>query len=285
MASPTLEKFAPAKINLFLHVTGKRDDGYHILDSLIGFADFGDTITIAPSYTFLLNISGDNFSPDIKDNSITKAVHLLSDKLKIKLPLSITLEKNIPIGGGLGGGSADAAAAVHGILEYAQESLSQEDIDAILLELGADTPICYARKPAYIKGIGEIIEPVSSLPRIPAILVYPNEFCSTAEIFQSFDGTFSQTAEHPKSFSDQKSFYNFLQGQRNDLTEAAVKKIPEIGNILETINAQDGCIISRLTGSGSTCFGLFETPEQSANAAEKIQKEKPHWWVRPVIIS
>lgn len=285
MTSPILQKSAPAKVNLFLHVTGKRDDGYHLLESLIGFADFGDIITIMPSDEFSLKILGGDFSLDTEDNLITKAVNLVSGKLQKDLSLSITLEKNIPIGAGLGGGSADAAAAVRGILEYAQVSLPQKEIDEILLSLGADTPICYARKPAYIKGIGEVIEPIAPLPQIPAMLIYPNEFCSTVEIFKSYDGDFSQTADHPKSFSDLKSLYDFLNKQKNDLTDAAIKKIPAIGDILQTIGKQDGCVISRLTGSGSTCFGLFETTEQSTKAAEKIQKAKPHWWVRPVIIS
>ena len=285
MNSPIIKKFAPAKVNLFLHVTGKRDDGYHTLESLIGFADFGDRITIQPSDQFSFTIADSDFPLRDKDNSIIKAVNLLSDKLGKPADLSITLEKNIPIGAGLGGGSSDAATTIHGLLKFWQETLPQDEIDEILLKIGADTSACYSLEPAYIKGIGEIIKPIHSLPQLPAILVYPNKFCSTADVFQSHEGVFSQEAEYPNDFADKKTLYEFLENQKNDLTDAAIQKIPDIQNILEVIKQQKGCSISRLTGSGSTCFGLFDTIEQSTKAAEQIQKEKPHWWVRPVIIS
>ncbi len=277
--------FAPAKINLFLHIVGKREDNHHLLQSLVTFADFGDDIKITPAHNFSFSTSGktENLS-DNSDNLVVKAANLLAKELNKPLAVDIHLSKNTPIGAGLGGGSADAAATIKGLLTYWDKDLPNKTIENILLNLGADVPACYKSKPCLIEGIGEIITPLTYLPKIPAVLIYPNEFCSTADVFKNHTQSFSNSIKIPNKFSDQKGFYGFLRQQKNDLTEPACQKFSIIENALKIIQKQKGCQISRMSGSGSACFGLFETSQKSENAAKTIQKEKPDWWVWPALL-
>lgn len=277
--------FAPAKINLFLHIVGKKQDGYHLLQSLITFANFGDKIEITPADKFSFSTTGktEHLSSN-EDNLVVRAARSLAKELNIPLKLSIHLSKETPIGAGLGGGSADAAATIKGLLAYWNKEPSSQVIENILLELGADVPVCYQGGNCFVEKVGEIITPLSSLPKLPAVLVYPNEFCSTADIFENYNQPYSSPINLPDNFSNQNEFYDFLKQQKNDLTDSACQKIPAIKNILSALQEQEGCAIARMSGSGSACFSLFETTEQSKEAAKIIQKEKPDWWVWPVLL-
>lgn len=278
---------APIKINFFLHIIGRRDDGYHNLQSLVSFANYGDIITIKPASTFSFTITGDFQSELPKnnaDNLILKAAHKISLALGKNLNIAITLDKKIPIGAGLGGGSADAAATIKALLGFWDATLPQGTLNDILLSLGADVPVCYQEITSYMEGIGDIITPLPSSPKIPALLIYPNEFCSTPDVFNSYMKPFTAPLELPQDLSDTEKFIMFIQGQRNDLTSAACRKTPAIRDILGAIQAQSGCQVARMSGSGSACFGLFDTEENSKKAATTIQKERPNWWVRPTLI-
>ena len=278
---------APAKINLSLHITGQRNDGYHLLDSLIAFADYGDVIDVRPAAGFSFKADG-LFAKDLPandaDNLSVKAAHYLGRILQKELNLSLHLTKNIPIGGGLGGGSSDAAATIKKLLRFWNTEIDKEKLNKILFELGADTPVCYAGNAAHVTGIGEIITPVPSIPDMPAILIYPNKFCSTAEIFKNFQQPFSTPDPLPTEFNGREEFYNFLKKQKNDLTSAALAHIPEIKSVLDIIQVQEGCALSRMSGSGSTCFGLFDTKKNSELAAEKIKRAHPELWLQAVTI-
>lgn len=272
---------APAKINLFLHITGKREDGYHLLQSLVVFANIGDEVTIEESDSFSLTIENNPNLPTDENNLITQAVRKVADVLYREPNVKITVQKNIPVGAGLGGGSADAAAAIKALLSLWDKELSNEKLNRILIELGADIPVCYHGKSSLVEGIGEIINPLPAFPPIPAVLVHPDIFCETAKVFKNYSGNFSDPVSIPDTFDD----IIFLQEQRNDLAQAACTIVPEIQNTLDIINSQDGCKLSRISGSGSACFGLFKTREESEDAAKRIQKEKPDWWVRPVLLN
>jgi len=275
--------FAPAKVNLFLHVTGKADNGHHLLQSLITFADFGDVVEVQRSNA-PLSLSFKQPHADLgnnADNLIIKAAQFIADQSGKPTDVAVTLTKNIPVGAGLGGGSADAAATIKGLLALWQEDFS--DIKSLTV-LGADVPVCYYGQSAMVEGIGENIIPSPTLPKMEAVLIYPNAFCSTAEIFKNFDGNFSQAVSLPEQFADQDDLFDFLLDQQNDLTDAAYRHLPVIKECIYKLSEQQGCRISRMSGSGSACFGLFETKQQSENAAAIIKRQKPDWWVRPVVL-
>ena len=279
-----LKIIAPAKVNLFLHITGQRKDGYHLLQSLIAFANYGDSLTITPADEFSVTINNSFSDLDVENNLITKAAKILAQTLQKDLSCIIHLTKKIPIGAGLGGGSADAAATIKGLLQYWNESIPSPQLDEILLSLGADVPICYQNQSAVVQGIGEEIIPFASLPELPAVLVYPDKFCPTADIFNTYRQNFSDSILIPESFDSKEHLYDFLKQQTNDLTQAACNQIPTIKDVLALINMQQGCALSRMSGSGSSCFGLFDSTENSETAALNIQKENPDWWVQPVIL-
>lgn len=276
---------APAKINLFLHVVGKRGDGFHLLQSLTSFANFGDEITISPSneFKFSFDSTTENFPTD-ESNLIVCTANLLGSTLNKNLNCHIHLKKNIPIGAGLGGGSSDAAATIRGLFEFWNTTLPQNELDNILLDLGADVPACYHGKACYFEGIGEIITPAQSLPPLHALLIYPNKHCATKDIFKKYNSDFSKEIVLPQHFENKKNVTEFLSKQKNDLTEAAIQNIPDIKNILDALDKQQDCQLSRMSGSGSACFGIFDTKEQVQKTANTIKKENPDWWIQPVMI-
>ncbi len=281
-----IKKFSPAKINLFLHVTGKTHENYHILESLVTFANFGDWITIHHGNSYQLTITGPYAEAiETDQNIITTAVNMIADHANIAPNLSITLEKNIPIGAGLGGGSSNAAAVIHALIEFLELNIDSQSLNKILLNLGADVPMCFKSKTSIIRGIGEKITPIEILKPLHAVLIFPNKHCSTADIFAQYKQPFSSPLLNLKESISDKDIFSFLKTTNNDLTNAAINNIPEIKSILVTLKSFENCILSRMTGSGSCCFGLFSTEIAAQRAAEKIQKENPHWWARAVSLN
>lgn len=277
--------FAPAKINLFLHVTGKRENGYHNLQSLACFADMGDEIIISPAQEFSLTFDSTSLNiPTVENNLIFFAAQLLAKNLNENLNCKIHLTKNIPIGAGLGGGSADAAATVRGLLKFWNKQIPDDALQELLLGLGADVPICYESKPAYFEGIGEIITPVKSFPALHAILIYPNAHSSTQEIFKNFDGKFSLPISLPENFKDTYDLIKFLKHQRNDLTTAAIKNASVIQQTLNSFSNLNDCLFFNMSGSGSTCFGLFDTAHQAEKATHDLHHHHPDWWIKSVVM-
>ena len=272
--------FAPAKINLSLRVTGKRDDGYHLLHSLTCFADFGDLITIAPADNFKFTQDSEfKVLPENDDNLIVKTAHKMAEIFNKPLNCHLHLVKDIPIGAGLGGGSSDVAATVKALIAFWSITPSNDQLQPFLLSIGADVPACYYAQPCVFEGIGEIITPITDMPKIYAVLVYPNKFCSTADVFKNYNDEFSIAPNKPNDI------WQYIKDQKNDLTQSAIQNITEIRDVLSILENTNNCLINRMSGSGSCCFGIFETEEQAKQAAEKIQKERPNWWVRPIILN
>lgn len=286
----SLSVFAPAKINLYLHVTGRRDDGYHLLDSLIAFADIGDQIRIEPAQDFQFEINGDfaaSFQAKDRDaspssgNLVVQGAWALARAAQKTPGVKAVLQKTLPLGAGLGGGSSDAAAMIWALCEYWDIPRNTAYLPELMTRLGADVPVCFLCQAARIRGIGDLLDPVPEIPEMPIILVHPAKPCITADIFMHYGGAFSEPLSIPPHFGDHESFVAFLHGTRNDLYETACQAVPDIANVIHALEAQQGCAIARMSGSGSSCFGLFETQAQAENATAALQRDNPDWWITP----
>ncbi|MBF9030770.1 4-(cytidine 5'-diphospho)-2-C-methyl-D-erythritol kinase [Rhodobacterales bacterium HKCCE3408] len=271
-----IRAFAPAKVNLALHVTGQRSDGYHLLDSLVVFADVGDRLTFEDSDTRSLSVTGPfaDGVPTGAENLIWKAADLLDPDRGV----AITLEKNLPHGAGLGGGSSDAAAALEGLMALWTKRVPAPER---VLSLGADVPVCYHARHhewrARISGIGERLDPVPPIPPMHLVLVNPRVPVPTGACFAAL-ATRENAPMDPSRWSDADTFVSWLSRQRNDLETPALGLAPEIGRCLERLAVADGCRLARMSGSGATCFGLFD-PLEAHPAAEAIRADHPDWWV------
>lgn len=284
-----LDILAPVKINLSLAVTGRLDNGYHLLDSLVAFADIGDRVTIEPASGFSFHVAGPfawDFSPaDLDDsrasgNLAVKAAYGMAEAARKPMTFRLTLHKNVPLASGMGGGSADAAAVAWGLMElWGLQRASLPWLDTLLLSLGADVPVCLACQPARMMGVGERLERLPSLPELPALLVNPGVACPTPDVFRLFGGPYAMPSVLPSSM-DKKIWMSWFEGHGNSLTEAAVNLVPEIAFVLSDIKSYEGCLLSRMSGSGATCFGLFENEDQAGAAAEAITTKHPEWWVK-----
>ena len=278
---------APAKINLFLHITGKQEDGYHLLDSLVVFTpDVADIITIEKSPEFDLEITGP-FSRELQrassthDNLIGRAVKKYEQATGIDARCKIHLEKNIPMGAGLGGGSADAATTVLGLENLFERPLSLEDRGDLLLSLGADVPVCYESVPLRFQGVGEKILTVPDVPSLSLLLIWPGQHVATKDVFDQRAGDFGKgMVTVPSSFGNFLHFMDFLKTTGNDLTVAAETLCPDIRAARSVMLSQEGCVLERMSGSGSCVFGIFENEALSNAAMGRVAQENPHWWVK-----
>jgi 4-diphosphocytidyl-2-C-methyl-D-erythritol kinase len=273
---------APAKLNLYLHVVGRRDDGYHLLDSLAGFADIGDRVYAEPAASLSLKIEGP-FAGDLADNDHRNLVWRAAEKLAALLgreaAAAITLEKNLPIASGIGGGSSDAAATLKALCDLWQATPNVQDLAALALSLGADVPVCLAERASYFGGTGEIIDAAPVLPRAGLVLVNPGIALPTISVFKARTGAFSPPSRFTAAPADAKALAALLAQRHNDLTDAALGLVPEIGSVLKHIDAQNA-LLARMSGSGATCFGLFESQTAAEAAAAKIRSEAPpRWWI------
>ncbi|MEK9647115.1 MAG: 4-(cytidine 5'-diphospho)-2-C-methyl-D-erythritol kinase, partial [Alphaproteobacteria bacterium] len=268
------------KINLFLHVVGRRDDGYHLIDSAIAFAGVGDLLSVSPGDDLTLEISGpfaEKLIGDREDNLVLHAARDLRDAAAVAGGAKLFLEKRLPVASGIGGGSADAAAALR--LLACLWNVPEEAATGLAVGLGADVPVCLRSAPAHVGGIGDSIDPLGPLPACGVVLANAGEGVSTPAVFAARSGGFSDpVAWRPSSsFSD---LIELLRGTRNDLAEAARSVSPAIGNVIAALEKTHGCGIARLSGSGGTCFALYETGAAAAAAAEGLAAAHPAWWVQ-----
>lgn len=273
--------FAPAKINLFLHVTGKRADGYHLLESLVAFADIGDHISVSPALAFSLKIDGP-FAKDLQtesDNAVLKAARFFQNFCGTSSAASITLTKNLPIASGIGGGSSDAAATILA-LQTLWRSTHTPDSVSLAAQLGADVPVCLQGTPTIMRGIGEELQPIPKFPACHVVLINPGQGLSTADVFRARAGLYSAPVNVGDGWDDALHLTQFLQTTRNDLMAPALKIMPEIDTVLSALTATNGCLLARMSGSGATCFGLFNNPDQARHAADTIAAAHPSWWTR-----
>jgi 4-diphosphocytidyl-2-C-methyl-D-erythritol kinase len=274
-----IRQMARAKVNLFLHVTGRRADGYHLLDSLVVFADIGDALSADLYGDMSLKIVGPfaDQVPSGDDNLVLQAAQLACPKGQT---MAITLDKQLPVAAGIGGGSADAAAILRIITAIYDVRLGQD----ALLSLGADVPVCLSQRPQMMRGIGEVLSDAPDLPETWMVLVNNGRSVSTAQVFQALSSYDSGAVEVPGGM-DFHAFADWLGAQRNDLEVAAIAFEPGIGDVLELIDRQEGCALARMSGSGGTCFGLFAQEDQARAAASILSLAQPDWWVRACKIS
>jgi 4-diphosphocytidyl-2-C-methyl-D-erythritol kinase len=272
---------ARAKINLYLHVTGRRADGYHLLDSLIVFAEAGDELTLAPADRLSFAIDGP-FAAGLEAgpaNLVLRAAHALQALTGTRAGAAIRLTKNLPVASGIGGGSADAAATLSGLCGLWDLAPGRAALMRIAAELGADVPVCLDGVPSFVGGIGEDLAPARGLPPAWLLLANPGVATSTPAVFKARQGPFSKPARWSQPPHDFAEFASRLRGCSNDLTEAAISVTPAIRDVLVTLAGLPGCTLARLSGSGATCFGLF-ADEGNARAAEtELRAVRPNWWV------
>ena len=282
---PGIEVAAPAKVNLTLHVTGQRADGYHLLDSLVAFAPVADLLHLAPAPEMGLRVTGPEAAgvPEDGRNLVMKAASLLIERLGPVPGAALWLDKHLPAASGIGGGSADAAAAVRGLLRLWRVD-RPEWLEGAMLSLGADVPMCLECRPTRVRGIGERIAPVA-LPALPAVLVNPRAEVSTPAVFRALARRDNppMPADLPQ-FGAAGALIDWLAMQRNDLEAPALSVAPVIGEVLSALEAQLGCLLARMSGSGATCFGLFPDEDAAGKAALSIREAKPDWWTHPTTL-
>lgn len=267
---------AHAKVNLYLHVVGKRADGYHLLDSLVVFADLHDEIVAEAADDLSLAIDGpfaDALAGEA-DNLVLRAARELAAFHRIEPKAKLRLTKRIPVAAGIGGGSADAAAT----LDALSRLWSVEIPTALPTKLGADVPACLAGRPLFMSGIGEQLAPAPELPPTSILLVNPGVAVATKDVFRSRNGPFSQTALFDVAPLDARRLARLLLQRRNDLTAAATIHAPAIREARERVGATDGCLLARMSGSGATVFGLYASAEEAERAGEAILRDRPTWW-------
>ncbi len=282
-ASVAAQESAPAKINLFLHVLGRRDDGYHLLDSLVVFAGVADRLRAAPAAGLSLTVGG-RFGGALAaepDNLVLRAARALADAAGIAPTARLELDKTLPVASGIGGGSADAAAALRllarlwGIAPGGSGG-RPVDLAALAAGLGADVPVCLAGRPARMGGVGEVLAPAPRLPEFGLVLVNPGVPVATPDVFRARTGPFSAQAALPDGWPDAAAMAEDLAQLRNDLEAPARGLCPPVGAALDALAARPGCLLARMSGSGATCFGLFPTPAAAETAAAALAR--PGWW-------
>tara|TARA_Y100001934_G_scaffold201662_1_gene237770 strand:- start:1284 stop:2147 length:864 start_codon:yes stop_codon:yes gene_type:complete len=272
-----------AKINLLLKVTGRRNDGYHLLDSLVGFCEFGDRLEISLNEAQDEIITEGTFGREIDENNIIKkTLEKFRETTNWEQPVRIRLEKEIPIGAGLGGGSSDAATTLRLLSQIPNSPpLTREELFNMALELGADVPVCLHRKTTRMQGIGEKLALLPPLPELPILLVNPNCRLETKNVFGAFRGNYSEPIDSylfEKSWS-QETLEDLLRSkQQNDLYDAAVSLVPQISKVLTLLRELPGVIGVGMSGSGATCFAIFKQ-SKAAKMNEALERlNETTWW-------
>jgi len=273
---------AHAKLNLYLHVVGRRADGYHLLDNLVAFADIADRVAVEAAPALSLRIAGP-FAAALqgfeRDNLMWRAAETLARRLGRTPDAALRLEKNLPVASGIGGGSSDAAATLRALAALWQAPLDQQALVELGLSLGADVPACLQARPCWLGGIGEAVEPAPALPQAGLILANPGIALPTPAVFKARHGPFSAAARFSEAPADARALAALLAERRNDLTTAAIAQAPAIARVLDSLAALPGALIARMSGSGATCFALFETDAAAATAARALGAAEPRWWV------
>jgi 4-diphosphocytidyl-2-C-methyl-D-erythritol kinase len=280
-APEAARRAAPAKINLYLHVVGRRADGYHVLDSLVAFAGVHDTVVAENANALTLAVEGP-FAAALSaeaDNLVLRAARALADAAGVRPWAALRLVKRLPVAAGLGGGSADAAAALLAAAELWRVAPKPGALARLAVKLGADVPVCLEGRAAQVGGIGEKVEPAPPLPRAPLVLVNPLVPLPTPAVFKARGGPFSKPAPLAAAPRDARDLAEALAARRNDLTDAALGIVPAIRDVLAALEAQPGCLLARMSGSGATCFALFARDDAARAAAAALRAAMPGWWV------
>ena len=281
-----LTETAPAKINLTLRVLGRRADGYHELESLVAFANLADRLTLDPGDALALDVVGAfaAASGNVSDNLVLKAVNALRARVDGLKTGHFKLEKNIPVAAGVGGGSADAAAALRLLAGLNDVALDDQRLMDAARAVGADVPVCLSSKVRIMRGVGEQLSPPLPLPKLPAVLVNPGVAVATRDVFAKLviPHQSESLREPPFSFAGSVAF---LRRHGNDLTDAAIACAPVVAEVLEALQALPGQLLARMSGSGATCFALFASEAEASAAAQSLQARHANWWARAVELS
>ncbi len=272
---------SPAKINLFLHLTGRLENGYHTLQSVMTPIPLYDLIRVEEHSEpgIICNVQSPWKLEPLENNLITRAAHTLADLYKITPKLQITLYKYVPLSAGLGGGSGNAATILQMLNELWKLKLTEKELAEIALPLGADIPFMLHGKAGLVEGIGEIISEHHTLSEMPLLLINPNQPLSTPAIFKAFKES-GQKFSAPISANTRKTttLETLKSETQNDLEPAAKKTLPIISGILDLLASQTDCQLARMSGSGATCFGIFENQKSAKTAETKIRELHPEWW-------
>lgn len=278
-----IQTAAPAKINLYLHVTGRREDGYHLLDSLVFFASIGDVLRLEEAEAFSFSLDGP-MAPalageDSEKNLVVRGARALAAALGKPLNVALTLTKNLPVASGIGGGSTDGAAALRLLAAHWNVAPDDALLFQIAKSLGQDVPCCIEAKTCYFRGIGDVTDPGPDLPHVDMVLANPRKALPTPAVFKAREGAFDQPSPLPRSPQDVSELVLWLAERRNALSEAAIRLCPEVGEVLRALATTESCLLSRMSGSGATCFGLFPDRSSARAAAAKLYQMHPDWWV------
>ena len=276
-----LSEAAPAKVNLYLHVIGRRDDGYHLLDSLAVFAAVADRLEAEAAPSISLTVAGPmaaGLREQVADNLVMRAARLLAERGDVGQGATILLRKNLPLASGIGGGSADAAATLRLLSRLWRLDLPLDSGAELTKGLGADVPVCLSGLPARMGGVGEVLAPAPALPGFGLVLLNPGVAVPTAAVFRARHGQYSTVADLPRIWPDAASMATDLSRLSNDLEPAALSLCPAIADALLLLRQAPGCLLARMSGSGATCFGLFASPHAAVGAAASLSTPTG-WWV------
>jgi 4-diphosphocytidyl-2-C-methyl-D-erythritol kinase len=288
--SAPLVESAPAKVNLTLRVLGRRSDGYHEIESLVAFAEFGDRLRFSPGGGLTLAVNGPTAAKvgDIDGNLVLKAAREMTARQNGLTLGAFQLDKRLPVAAGLGGGSADAAAALRLIARANGLTRDDPQLYAAARAAGADVPVCLDSRPRIMRGIGDILSEPLTLPTLPAVLVNPGVAVATKEVFA---GWATASAPSPRAgFAalgtppTREALLEFLLAQSNDLERPAIALAPVIADVLAVLRNSVGCKMARMSGSGATCFALFASAAAAQKAAKALRGKFPNWWIRPTML-
>lgn len=281
---------ACAKVNLTLRVVGRRVDGYHDLESVVAFADCADrlTLNVGPDLTLVTSGPRAQDCGETADNLIIKAARLLGERVAgLKLG-SFALDKQLPVAAGIGGGSADAAAALRLLARANQIALDDQRVIEAAQLTGADVPVCLSSRACVMTGVGETLEPLD-LPKMPGLLVNPRVPVATSEVFKALGlrsgellvgaADVIQALTWPEADASFDDWLDTLAAGTNDLEAPAMRIQPVIGQVLSALRATAGVRLARMSGSGATCFAIFNDAQDAQRAAQSIERDHPSWWV------
>jgi len=281
-----LERLAPAKVNLFLHVGAPTPDGFHPVCSLMAFADLGDRVTLTPGMRGF-RIVGPFASglAEEGDNLVTRARDaVLAAASALSAGFGLTLHKALPVASGLGGGSSDAAATLRLVRDHLGLSMDDSSLRAIAAQLGSDTPACVDPRPVIATGRGERLASCPSFPDLPIVLVNPGVSSPTGPVYRAYDAKVTPEGANAPTWPDRLAspgdMAAFLATCRNDLQAPAVRLQPAIGEALAEIDAAPEALLTRMSGSGATCFALCADPRGAETLATRLAAARPDWWIR-----
>lgn len=288
---PPVSDLARAKINLTLRVHGRRTDGFHELTSLVVFADVADRVEMTPADTSGFSLSGPFVAALGRgQNLVEQAAMQFRERFPDTPPVHITLDKQLPVAAGLGGGSADAAAILRLLAHLQGGTVTDDRLDRIAMALGSDIAVCLRSSAAWMTGRGEKVVPIPDFPKLPTILVNPGAALGASEVYAALKAPVLEEteAELPHRFSvsgDTFDLIDALKHSSNDLQAPAIRLAPVINDVVDAIAATKGCQLARMSGSGSTCFGLYASEREAKEASEKIAARFPQWWITHTVLS